>query len=110
MEKKNFEKLVDQIRDEPLPDCPASLESNVLRRIRLAADEASRSLFDWVLGLVPQPGFVFAAFAMTVAISLSNTIISTNLHADVVQTDQVASKALDFDVFQGKDYLNLDEQ
>lgn len=110
MEKKNFEKLVDQIRDEPLPDCPASLESNVLRRIRLAADETSQSIFDWVLGLAPKPGFVFAAFAMTVAISLSNTIISTNLQADVVQADQVTSKALGFDVFHSKDFLNLDDQ
>lgn len=110
MEKKNFEKLVEQIRDAPLPDCPGSLESNVLRRIRLAADETTQSLFDWVLGLAPKPGFVFAAFAMTVAISLSNTIISNNLHADVAQSEQVASKALGFEVFQSKDLLNFDNQ
>lgn len=110
MEKKNFENLVEQIRDAPLPDCPASLEPNVLRRIWLATDEASQSLSDWVLGLLPQPGFVFAALAMTVAVSLGSTAISTNLHADATPSEMVASKALGFDVFQSRDFLNLDEQ
>ena len=110
MKKFNFEDLVEQITEAPLPDCPASLETNVLRRIRLAADENSQSLSDWALGLVPKPSFVFTALAMTVAVSLSSSIILTSLNADVSQSEIVASKALDFDVFQSKDFLTLGDR
>lgn len=107
MKKSHFEEIVGQIREAHLPDCPVSLESNVLGRIRLSADEAGQSLFDWLLGLVPRPGFVCTAFILTIAISLSSTIISIDRSADLAKQDLVASKALGFDVFQSSDLFNL---
>lgn len=110
MKEKKLENLVEHIKNAPLPNCHGSLESNVLRRIRLAADETTQSLFDWLLGLAPKPQFVLTATALTLVVSFGSTVISTNLHADIAQKEVMASKALGFDVFQGKDFLNLDDQ
>ncbi|MGJ8640260.1 MAG: hypothetical protein ACSHYA_12805 [Opitutaceae bacterium] len=93
-----------------LPDCPGSLESNVLRRIRVAGDETSLSLFDWVLALIPRPGFIATAFALTIAISFSMTVHSNKSQQDIGQSEMVASKALGFEVFQSNDFFDLNNK
>ena len=105
MKDDRFDDLLKKLAEAPLPECPGSLENNVLRRIRQGAD--APSLSDWMLGLFPRSEFIFAALAMTVAVSLGSTVVATRLHADASQATRVASKALDFEVFQSNDFFDL---
>jgi hypothetical protein len=107
MKENEFDSLIQRMRDTTLPDCPSSLESNVLRRIRVAGDETSLSLFDWMLALIPRPGFVATAFVLTIAISFSITFHLNTSQQDIRQSEMVASKALGFDVFQSNDFFDL---
>lgn len=43
-------------------------------------------------------------------VSLGSTFISNNLQAAVAQKEALASQALGFDVFHGRDLLNLDKR
>jgi len=105
-----FDSLIQRMRETPVPDCPGSLESNVLRRIRIAGDEASVSLFEWVLALIPRPGFVATAFSLTIAMSFSITVFSNKSRPDIGQSEMVASRALGFDVFQSNDFFDLNNK
>ncbi|WP_269541657.1 hypothetical protein [Cerasicoccus fimbriatus] len=107
MKQNDFDQIIRRMKDATVPDCPPSLENNVLRRIRITADETTQSISEWLFGLVPQPQFILSAVALTLTVSLGSTIISTNLQADVTQKKALALTALDFDVFQDNDYLNL---
>lgn len=110
MNKEDFDQFILRIKNAPIPKCPASLEKNVLRRIKGAIEEPSLSIWDWLLGIAPRPQFIFTAVALTLTVSLSSALISTGLSANVAQKDALASKALGFDVFHGKDLLNLDDK
>jgi hypothetical protein len=110
MTENDFDSLIQRMRDTPVPDCPRALESNVLRRIRIAVDEASLSLFDWALNLIPRPGFVASAFVLTIAVSSGMTVFSNRSQLNVAQNETVASRALGFDVFQSKDFFDLDNK
>lgn len=110
MKENEFDSLIQRMRDTPLPDCSGALENNVLRRIRVAADEASISLFDWALALIPRPGFVATAFILTIAVSSSITIYSNKSRPDMGQNEMVASRALGFDVFQSNDFFDLNNK
>jgi hypothetical protein len=110
MEENEIDSLIQRMTDAPLPDCPGSLESNVLRRIRVAGDETSLSLFDWVLALIPRPGFVATAFALTIAMSFSITVFSNKTRLNIEQSEMVASRALGFDVFQSNDFFDLNNK
>lgn len=109
MKEIEFDSLIQQMRDAPAPECPGSLESNVLRRIRDAGNGTSVSLFDWVLSLIPRPGFVATAFALTIAVSFSMTVFS-NKSPDIGQSGMVASRALGFEVFQSNDFFDLNSK
>lgn len=107
MKENKLDHLIQRLRDVPLPDCPGALENNVLRRIRLAADNAQISIFDWVLGWGTRPGFVATALALTVAISTVITVFSSRSYADAAPRELTASKALGFNVFQSKEFFNV---
>jgi|GEM_PF-685084 len=108
MQDKDFGHLIRRMRDIPQPKCPADVESNVLRRVRLAAAPPAPSLYDWLLGIVPKPSFVLPVMALTLLVNLASTMMSANLHGDSTQKPIIASKALGFDVFQSKTILNLE--
>jgi hypothetical protein len=110
MKENEFDSLIQRMRDVSIPECPGSLESNVLRRIRVAGDETSVSLFDWVLALIPRPRFVATAFILTIAMSFSITVFSKKSRPDIGQSEMVASRALGFDVFQSNDLFDLNKK
>ena len=110
MKENELDSLIQRMTDAPIPECPGSLESNVLRRIRIAGDETSVSLFDWVLALIPSPRFVATAFILTIAMSFSITVYSNKSHLVIGQSEMVASRALGFDVFQSNDFFDLDNK
>lgn len=110
MKNENFDELICRVRDISMPECPDSLENNVLRRIRRMKDETIYSVADWLLELVPRPQFILTAVGLTLMVSLGSTFISNNLHAAIAQREARASEALGFDIFHGQDLLNLDKR
>jgi hypothetical protein len=107
MKEKELDHLIQRFRGVPLPDCPGALESNVLRRIRLAAEDVQTSMFDWFLGLLARPGYIATALALAVTVSTAITVVSTRSYADAAPRGRTASNALGFDVFQNTEFFNI---
>lgn len=104
-----FDELLRAERDRPLPVCPSNLEANVLRRIRLAADDTDEvSVLDWMLGLLPQKGVVFSVLTLAVLLTATSTMMITPNHALAADSHSLAANALDFGVFKETPVLNLD--
>ncbi|MBC2603842.1 hypothetical protein [Puniceicoccus vermicola] len=107
MKEKDFDGWVSHMQEAPLPPCPVNVERNVLRRIRIKTEEETQSLLDWALGVIPRPGVVAAALALTIAVSSSIGILSTRAFADSRQSEIEASKALGFEVLQIQDVFDI---
>lgn len=103
-----FEELLRAERDRPLPVCPSNIEANVLRRIRLAANEDEVSALDWILGLLPQKGFVFSVLTLAILLSASSTMMIVSNSALAADSQNLASNALDFGVFKETPFFNLE--
>jgi len=109
MNDLEFENLIGAERDRCLPSCPANLEANVLRRVRLAACPAeSLSTFGWIFGLLSRKtaGFGFAAGVVVLSVVVSVVATSSSLRA--AETRDLAVKSLDFGVFEQRAILNLE--
>lgn len=103
-----FEELLQVERDRPLPVCPANLEANVLRRIRLAANEDEVSVLDWMLGLLPQKGVEFSVLTLAVLLTATSTMMIASNSALAADSQNLASNALDFGVFKETPFFNLE--
>ena len=105
-----MERLIGLERDKPIPRCPPSLESNVLRRLRLARSEGvERVGLDWLLGVFQQTRFVAAAVVAALLISTTASVVATSAHGSSSERRALASNALGFDVFQEAQILKLDK-
>lgn len=93
MNEKEFNEIEEQLRTDPLPSCPANLEQNVLRRIRLAKG-GKAELLDWLGSWLTRPAFLAATLAIVVVSSFATASL---LSRSGVAEDPVA--ALGFDVF-----------
>lgn len=109
MKENEFDSLIQRYGETPVPECPGTLETNVLRRIRVAGDEAGVTMLDWAVALVARPGFVLTALALTIAVSSSMTYFSSQSRPAVDQSELAASRALGFDVFRHKDFFDLEK-
>ncbi|QYY36732.1 hypothetical protein [Ruficoccus sp. ZRK36] len=108
MNNQELDGIIAQMKQLPLPDCPGSLEANVLRRIRLSRADAERSLWAWFTELLPKPAFVAVALTMAVAVSAGVTAARTSNYTVAAQIQQRASSALDFGFLNHSEILNLD--
>ncbi len=93
MNEKEFNSLVEQLRDDPVPACPGNLEQNVLRRIRLAGRREA-GLMEWLGGWLTRPAFLATTLAIVV---LSSFATASLVFQTTVPEDPVA--AIGFDVF-----------
>ena len=109
MNDERLENLVKQARQTELPDCPDSVEHNVLRRIRLHSVNSNNSGWDWFISLLQQPGFIAAVLTMVAVVSSGATIISTQSNAADQNRHLLAASALDFNVFQFTELLNYNQ-
>ena len=110
MREEEFDQLVGEMKNRPLPPCPRTMERNVLRRVRLRAAEADATAGDWVFGLLPRPGFVLGAIVLTIALS-SGISLYTSQSRLAGQADQrVAARALDFEVFHTPEVFSLEDK
>lgn len=107
MNESEFNRRVAELRADPIPPCPANLESNVLRRIRLAQDEPAGG-WDWLWTWMPRPAFAAATLAVMLASSLATSAIAMNAQRE--QRAAEARAALGFDAFSGPLQLPTDHR
>lgn len=110
MKDEDLDKFLGAAKRTPIPACPGSLETNVLRRIRLSQQEAEGSFWDWLPALLPKPAIAAAMLAIVVTVSSGITAVTTQRYVSSAQNHQLASNALDFGVFASGDLLNLNHR
>ena len=109
MKDKDLDRLIGLAKERTLPKCPPALESNVLRRLRVARTEVGERFgLDWLLEIFQQTRFAAAAVAATLLISTTASAVAISAHASSVERRSLASSALGFDVFQETEILSLD--
>ena len=110
MDGDQLEVLINRAKNSDVPVCPETLERKVLLRVRASQAAFDSSAWEWLLRLIPRPGFVFAAMAMVVIISSGISILSSQ--SKIAEPDRhfLADSALDFTVFQQTDLLRFEEQ
>ena len=109
MNDNQLENFIEQAKQFGVPDCPDSVEQNVLRRIRLSSLKSRQSAWDWLFNLFSHPGFIAGALAMVAVVSSGVSIFSTQSDADEQNNHLLAVSALDFNVFKKTELLNLDQ-
>lgn len=109
MNNDQLENFIEQAKRSEVPNCPGSVQHNVLRRIRLASVESEQSAWDWLIRLLPQPGFVVGAIAMVAVVSSGITIFSTQFNAVQQDSHLLAVRVLDFNVFQQTELFHFNE-
>lgn len=92
-----------------LPDCPSSIENNVLRRVRLSKEDEKPSVWDWFSVVVPQPTFVAASLALVVVASAGITAMAIKSFESDSESRALATTALDFGVFQETQLLHFED-
>jgi hypothetical protein len=108
MNEKEFERLIQAERRRPLPACPPNMEASVLRRIRQASGEADWSSgIQWLFGL-SRSGLALGSLALTVLLSTITSLVVISVEAPVQNPSDLAREALDFQVFNEVQVLNLD--
>ena len=109
MNDNQLENFIEQAKQFGVPDCPDSVEQNVLRRIRLSSLKSRQSAWGWLFNLFSHPGFIAGALAMVAVVSSGVSIFSTQSDADKQNNHLLAVSALDFNVFKKTELLNLDQ-
>jgi hypothetical protein len=95
MHNDTMRKTVKQLRELPLPACPADLEATVLRRIRLenAELEAKGSVLEGILALFQQPRFTALLLLFTSVTAATTTAVAAQLS----QPTEVKAETLGLD-------------
>lgn len=108
MNENEFERLIQAERRRPLPACPSNMEASVLRRIRQESGER-----DWVYGIqwlfgLSRSGLALGSLALTVLLSTITGLVVTSVATPVQNPSELAREALDFQIFNEFQVLNLD--
>lgn len=110
MKDKDLDRLIGLAKEKGVPGCPPVLESNVLRRLRMARAEDTEIFgLDWLLAIFEQTRFAAAAMVAALVISTTASVLATSAFASGSERKSLASEALDFDVFAEAKILNLDK-
>lgn len=108
MKDQELDDFIGRIKDSPLPGCPGSLESAVLRRIRVSRAESAGALGPWFVALVSKPALVTALIVLVVGVSFGMTAVKANRRGADVYQQQLAVRALDFDILGHNEILNFE--
>lgn len=109
MKENKFEDCIRAQRDRALPSCPPNMEANVLRRVRLGAQNGDESgVLEWLFGLVPQKGLAFGVLTLTLFLSVISSTFVISSSARATEAQSRATMALDFGVFQESPFFDLD--
>jgi hypothetical protein len=108
MKDRIFEELLGAEKNRVLPACPSRVETNVLRRVRLASsDTAEIGGLDWLFGLLPQKGVVCGFLGVTLFMSIAATMVVSTNSSYPAETQGRAVIALDFGFFKETSIINL---
>lgn len=100
-----LDSLIHSVQQHPLPDCPARVPDNVLRRVRLAQDDARGSFLAWLYQCMPQPGFIASALAF--AILISATVSFTSSRAFAADRQSELQRSLGFESIRTPPALSI---
>lgn len=104
-----FEELLRAERDRRLPSCPANLEANVLRRVRLAASlNEDLSVLGWLTTLFPMKALSVGFLATVVLLSVFSSTLVTSSSLRASETRNMAAASLDFGVFENTSILKFE--
>lgn len=108
MDTNLLDHLIERAERTALPACPDSLEQGVLRRVQQTQREVQTS--GWQGWWVPlfQPGVMFTALFLTIAVSSGVTVLAAKSRNSARLTQEVASRALGFEVFESVDIFKSD--
>lgn len=109
MNEDQLEDFIYKAKRAVVPDCPGSVEQNVLRRIRLSGSGSERTGLDLLFRILPQPSFIAAGLAIVTVVSSGVTMLANNPQATVQDGQLLAASALDFNVFQQAELLHFDD-
>jgi len=107
MDDRKFDELIEQSRRCAIPPCPGNVESNVLRRIRLARERGSE-VPGWIEWWLPGPALQWTALAVAVLASVGTSALAVELQGDDRPTH--ARVALGFDSFANPMSLPTDHE
>ena len=109
MNDDQLEDFIYQARRAVVPDCPSSVEQNVLQRIRLSSSESEQSTWDLLFRILPQPGVIAAGLAIVAVVSSGITILGNYSEAAEQNRQVLAASALDFNIFQQTEILHFND-
>lgn len=108
MNNKLLDQLLNLLREEDLPSCPAAVEANVLRKIRLRLEEERWPFRAEFARFAMQPRLAATALAIGIFSSAVTTFLATDLSArPEPQSPEVAqvAKVLELRPFQHDRHL-----
>ncbi|MDQ8209444.1 hypothetical protein QEH52_18105 [Coraliomargarita sp. SDUM461003] len=109
MNHREFENLIRAERSRSLPSCPANLEANVMRRLRMAESPAEDvSAFGWILALLPRKAASLGFVALVAVLSVFSSVQMTSTTLRAAETRDLAADSLDFGVFNKTSILNFE--
>lgn len=97
MHEQELEQVLEQIRNEPLPPCPAAVEPQVMRWIREGKQPQTPIWLAWPATVLSAPAALAAAIALFAIVSAAITATSASAYASHNERQVAASRALDFD-------------
>lgn len=111
MNDQEFDSKLHQLSEKPLPDCPASVQSNVMRRIRLDEHDQKQTEWGWIWELLTSPKLMASLCVLTLLFSVATTYALSNSRFtnNHPTRKQLASVALDFSAIQHHSIFTFDE-
>jgi hypothetical protein len=97
MHEQELDQALMQIRNEPLPPCPATVETQVLRWVRQDKQAQTPVWLAWTATVLSAPAALAAAIALFAIVSATITATSASTFASHNERQVAASRALDFD-------------
>ncbi|MGZ0655845.1 hypothetical protein ACWPKO_10640 [Coraliomargarita sp. W4R53] len=108
MEDHELDQLIGVLKNRTQPACSASLESNVLRRLRLEEPDSENGLSDWLALLLGRSGFVATMLAVAVVTSASVTVAASSANAVGLDRQAESARALDFGSITNPNLLSFE--
>ena len=110
MNDHDLEKHLQLVIDKPLPDCPESIEANVLRRIRLSRSATRVTESAGWGNILLKPALMTTLCIFTLLLSAVATYLVSTNPPSFEQRRQLASAALDFNSIQQHSIFTFEEE
>jgi len=110
MNNHDLDKHLQIVIDKQLPDCPESIEANVLRRIRVSRSDADETDALGLWNVLFRPALMATICVFTLLASAVTTYLVSTSPPWYADRKQLASAALDFNTIQQNSIFTFDEE